>query len=199
MHRGALALMALALLSAPAAAQDGVHALDNDISFSGLIPVTWASDSPTLSHLGCDALLGFEYDSPLSIPIRLELGYLGVSASRVSQGGELYRAWEGMRIALLSGYLFKPILVSKTGALAIGVLAGGVLTAADYTDTALAYAYPSLILEPRANLDFHFGRTLSASTGPWLALPCELMFRSGVYTLSSGLSLGWRFRLEVAQ
>ena len=79
--------------------------------------------------------------------------------------------------------------------MAISLFAGGVLTAADYTDTALAYAYPSLVLEPRLALSFAGSDPSEAVQGPWLAIPVELMFRAGTYTLSPGLSLGWSYRL----
>ena len=81
----------------------------------------------------------------------------------------------------------------------ISLLAGGALTAADYTDTALAYAYPSLVLEPRLALFFVSAGASAPIQGPWLALPVELMFRAGTYTLSPGLSLGWSYRLGVAR
>ncbi len=166
-----------------------------DFSASGLVPVTWASDSPTLSHLGLDILFGFEYDSPFSVPLRLEAGYINVAHSRISPSGELYRGWEGGRFALLTGYTFAPFPVGKLGDFNFSLLAGGALTAADYTGTALAYAYTSLILEPRLVLTLRGLRSRKMEQGPWLAIPVELMFRAGNHTLSPGLSLGWRYRM----
>ena len=166
-----------------------------DFSASGFVPVTWASDSPTLSHLGLDIILGFEYNSPFSVPLRLEAGYINVAHSRISPSGELYRGWEGGRFAALTGYAFAPYPVGKLGDLHFSLLAGGALTAADYTGTALAYAYTSLVLEPRLVLTLRGLRSRNLEQGPWLALPVELMFRAGNHTLSPGLSLGWRYRM----
>jgi hypothetical protein len=114
----------LFLLSTATHAEAGVSPLSIDASASGLIPVTWASDSPTLSHLGFDALFGIEYDSPISIPLRLEVGYISVGPSLIAPTGELYRAWEGGRFALLSGYSFAPFSVGKLGMLDVSLLAG---------------------------------------------------------------------------
>ena len=183
----------LAILSIATRFEAGASPISIDVSASGLVPVTWASDSPTLSHLGFDALLGFEYVSPISIPLRLEVGYIGVGASRIAPTGELYRAWEGGRFALLSGYTFPPFPVGTLGKLDFSLLAGGALTAADYTGTPLAYAYPSLVLEPRLALTLRSAHIRGIVHGPWLALPVELMYRAGNHTLSSGLSLGWSY------
>jgi len=192
-------LLLFGLSSGFAGAQGRVNSFDADFSASGLLPVSWATDSPTLSHLGFDAIVGLEYDSSISIPLRLEAGYIRISASRIAPTGELYRAWEGARFALLSGYLFAPIPVGKLAQLTASLLAGGGLTAADFTDTALAYAYPSLILEPRLALFIMGAGASTPVQGPWLALPIELMFRAGTYTLSPGLSLGWSYRLGAAR
>jgi hypothetical protein len=150
-------------------------------------------------HFGFDALLGLEYDSPISVPLRLEAGYISVGHSRIAPTGELYRAWEGLRLGLLSGYSFPPSEAGKLGTLGFSLLAGGAVTAADYTGSALAYAYPSLLLQPRLTLTLRPVRAQDAAHGPWLALPFELMFRAGNHTLSSGLSLGWRYRLTAAR
>jgi hypothetical protein len=195
MRRSLLTAIFLSVILAGARAQDATNEFDADISASGLVPVSWAADSPTLAHLGFDALFGFEYDSPISLQFRVEGGYLRASASYVSSDGELYRGWEGLRIAFMGGYAFGPVPLRKLGRLDLSLLCGGALTAADYLDTALAYAYPSLILEPRLFLRIP-GHGGSASVqGPWIAIPCELMFRAGTYSLAPGLSLGWRYRL----
>jgi len=183
-----------------ARAQAGVHAFNADFAFSGLLPFSWGGERPVLSHLGFDALVAFEYDSPISIPLRIEIAYLRVSPSRIAPTGELYRAWEGGRFALLSGYCFAPFPLGELGDLSVSLLAGGALTAADFTSTALAFAYPSILLEPRLALALRGSSAASPSAkdpvqGPWLALPIELMFRAGTYTLAPGLSLGWRYRL----
>lgn len=180
-------------------AQGRIHEFDTDLSASALIPVSWAADSPTLRHTGLDALLGLEYDSPIALQFRLEAGYLWASPSTISPNGELYRGWEGLRIAFLAGYAFAPYRLGMIGLVEPSLLAGGALTSADYLGTALAYAYPSLVLEPRAFLRLRTPKGSDILQGPWLALPVELMFRGGGYTLAPGLSLGWRYRLEAAR
>ncbi len=165
----------------------------SDISAAGLMPYTWAEDGPTLPHYGFEATLGLECETPFSLPIRLELGYIRVGHSRIAPTGELYRAWDGARLALLSGYSFAPMELRGIGKLEFAVLGGGAVTAAEYTYTPLAYAYPSLILEPRLALD------LNKVGKPWLALPVELMFRAGNHTIAPGLSLGWLFPIGISQ
>jgi hypothetical protein len=161
-----------------------------DISASGLIPYTWAEGSPSLPHYGFEANLGLEYATPISVPIRMEIGYIRVGHSKISPTGELYRAWDGARFALFGGYAFAPIELRNIGKLDISVLGGGALTAAEYTYTPLAYAYPSLVVEGR--LALKIGKAPDIGK-PWLALPVELMFRAGNHTLSSGLSLVWLY------
>ncbi len=196
MLRTLTAISLLFLSSAFARAQPGVQQFNVDLAASGLLPVTWASDSPALVHLGFDLKFGLEYDSAISVPVRLEIGYIRSSASRVSRLGELYKAWEGLRVDLLSGYDFAPRPIGRWGSLVFGILGGGAITAADYSSTALAYAYPSLILEPRVALNQRVGK--GSAQGPWLAAPMELMFRAGTRTLAPGLGLGWRYRLGAA-
>jgi hypothetical protein len=120
----------------------------------------------------------------------LELGFIGVGPSRIASDGELYRGWNGSRFALLSGYDFIPISLGALGDLAIGILAGGALSAAVYANTPLAYAYPSLLFVPRAELRIKGDR----DSAPWLAIPAELMFRAGTHTIAPGLSVGWLYR-----
>jgi hypothetical protein len=199
MLRLPLLLGFLTLSSALAAAPTArLREFNIDVSGTGLLPVTWASDSPTLTHWGYDAKLGLEYDPPPAFALRLELGYLNVAASSISSSGELYRAWEGLRIALLCGYDFASIPIGELGDLAIGGLAGGAVTAGDYKGTSLAMAYPSLVLEPRLALSLRGLQSKSSAQGPWLAFPVELMFRAGTHTIASGLSLGWRYRMGVS-
>jgi hypothetical protein len=164
-----------------------------DLSASGLEPITWASDSPTLAHYGLSASAGLEYETPISVPLRLELGYVGVTSSAVASNGELYRGWSGMRIAFLSGYSFKPISIGGLGSIKISALVGAAVTAASYNDTALAYVYPSVIVEPRAMLLLNAIK--ASESGPYIAIPVELEFRSGNYTLAPGLCLGFRYAL----
>lgn len=167
--------------------------LSVDLSGSGLMPYTWATDSPTLSHWGLGINAALEYSTDFSVPIRLELGYIGVQASAVASDGESYKAWDGMRFALLSGYDFAPIALSNLGELRLSALAGGAITAAEYTGTPLAYAYPSLLVEPRLVLAL---KSLGvADSGPFLQIPVELQFRAGNYSLAPGLSLGFRYRI----
>jgi len=194
MFRNSAPAVLLALSLACAGAQAAGAELSIDVSAGGLLPVTWASDGPALAHRGFDALVGLEYDSAISIPFRLEAGYIRASASYISPSGELYRGWEGLRLSFLTGYDIQPYSIGRTGDLQIGILVGGAITAADFSGTALAYAYPSLIAEPRIRM--RLGSISHPSSGPWAALPVELMFRAGIYSLTPGLSLGWRQQLE---
>ena len=97
---------------------------------------------------------------------------------------------------MLSGYVFQPFGLGKAGILYLSVLGGGALTAAAYMNTALAYAYPSILIEPRAELSLAAARSAKMVDGPWLALPMELMFRAGAQTFSPGLRLGWTYCLR---
>jgi hypothetical protein len=170
-----------------------VTPLSVDFTASGFDAVTWAEDSPTLTQLGLDLIAGLEYTTPISVPIRLEVGYIGFASSSISSDGELYRAWQGARFAFLMGYSFAPLSIEGLGKVKLALLAGGAVTAAEYTDTALAYAYPSIVFEPRAllALDSIFGW----DTGPYITLPTELMFRAGNYSLAPGVGLGFRYRI----
>jgi hypothetical protein len=167
--------------------------LSVDASAYGLMPYSMATDSPVLGHWGYGVDAGIEYETVISVPFRLELSYFDISRSSVASTGELYKAWDGLKIALLSGYSFPPIALGDSMALVFSLLGGGAITAAEYSDTANAYAYPSIIMEARALLAF--GAMPLQDSGPWIAIPAEFMFRAGNYTLSPGLSLGWRYKI----
>jgi hypothetical protein len=204
MHRNAILAAGLVLAALGLGAQTAGRELNADVSGSGLLPVTWAAESPTLSHSGFDAVLGLEYDAANFIPLRLEFGYISASASRISTSGELYRGWSGLRFALLGGYTLGYWSPPGLGELSADLLGGGALTAAAYSSTDLAYAYPSLLLEPRLELRLASRRARGSAAqasaqGPWLALPIELMFRAGLRTLAPGLSLGWRYRMAASR
>jgi hypothetical protein len=190
----ALFLVSAACLGAQvqgAAPRNSELELYADLGLSGLMPYTWAEDGPTLSHLGMEATFGLEYRIIGRFPIRLEAGYIGVKPSVIANTGELYRGWSGGRFALLAGYEFSsiPIAICRGYRLAPAILAGGALTAAVYSNTYLAYAYPSLIVEPRLGCEFFGG------SGLVLSLPLEYMYRAGCYSLSPGLGLAWYYRL----
>jgi hypothetical protein len=189
-----MALCSVALLSGAEALKP--TPISFDFSAAALAPLTWGRDSPLLSHWGVDVLAGIEIATPFSVPIRIEAGYIAVERSRYSNSGELYRAWDGARFALLSGYSFAPLRIGAAGRLDLSILSGGALTAAEYSETALAYAYPSVIIEPRAV--YGLGNGLG-DTGPYIAVPIELMFRGGYYSLSLGVGLGWRYRIMAAR
>lgn len=162
-----------------------------DISAAGSVPFTWYDDGPTLPHLGIGGALGAEYDLDSWIPGRLELCYFGDGASAISSSGELYRAWHGLRIAAYGGYRFPAFALFHSegpffSSLRCSILAGGALTAAGYTSTNLAFAYPSLLAEAR--LDF----CTASDKSVWLGLPFEYMFRGAFRTVSAGLVVGWR-------
>jgi hypothetical protein len=189
--------LALCLAAFPASAQAlKPTPLSVDFSAAYLAPVSWGEESPALAHTGFDALAGFEVDTPFSMPLRIEAGYLMVGRSAYSSAGELYRAWDGLRLAVLTGYSFRPLRIRSSYSVTISVLAGGALTMAEYSETPLAYAYPSALLEPRAAMGV--SKELG-DTGPYLALPIELMFRDGDYSLAYGLALGWRYRIMGAR
>lgn len=168
--------------------------LSIDVSIVGLDPITWASDSPTLTHLGLEVSSGFEYTTAFRVPFRLELGYIGVTASSIASDGELYRGWAGFRCAFLTGYVFSPIALPFLGSLKVSALAGGAVTAAVYNELPLAYAYPSIIIEPRALIVLK--SIVGQDSGPFFALPIELQFRSGIHTLVPGISIGFRYQFS---
>jgi hypothetical protein len=148
-------------------------------------PVTSAADNPTLPHFGWGLGGGVELKLRRVIAARLGADLLLVGQSPVSPEGILYRAWEGLRISLEAGYTF-PI-----GSMTLCVLAGGGLTAADYSKTSLIFAYPSILAQ--AGLDIPIGRRGLVRIG----VPLELMLR-GTYTdFSPGLSaaFAWSFPL----
>lgn len=164
-----------------------------DVSVSGLEPWTAASGSPTLSAWGLAADAGLEYTTPIHIPFRLEMGYFSTTDSSIASDGELYRGWSGARFAVLTGYTFDPIPVGDLLRLKISALAGGALTAAVYNQTPLAYAYPSILAEPRVL--FVIRGIPGWDMGPFLCFPIEAQFRSGCFSLVPGLSLGFSYQL----
>jgi hypothetical protein len=196
MARSVTAVVLLALASASIFAQNSsAKGLSADLAATGLVPISSARETPTLSHLGFDTLLGLEYVLPQSVALRVEVGYLLASASRISPSGELYRGWSGIRIAFLGGYSIDSLAQYPFGSLGVDLLAGAAATAANYTGTALAFAYPSALVEARAFLTLRDPSKRGIVQGPWAALPLELMFRAASFSLAPGLSLGWRYRL----
>jgi hypothetical protein len=198
MHRRTLLAIALSLVAAFAWSESlgpsgsSLSSWSVDASASYLAPFSWQSGGTALRHNGFDGLAAVEYDLDGSFPFRFELGYIGVGRSTVTSSGELFRAWEGMRLALLAGYNFGSLSLGSLGTLSVQTLAGGALTAGDYSGTALALAYPSVVAEPRFALAL---RDLD-DMGPTIAIPVELMFRSGDYSLAAGLSLGFSCRIR---
>jgi hypothetical protein len=179
------------ILSLAATAAPAPQGFRMDLSASGSLPVTWYEGGPALAHSGGGFAVGAEYDLASWIPGRFELSYFGDGASAISASGELYRAWHGLRIAAYGGYrlpafdLFhssSPLLSLQR----VSFLAGGALTAAGYSGTNLAFAYPSLLAEARLDIG------MAAENSFWIGLPFEYMFRGAFSTASAGLVLGWR-------
>jgi hypothetical protein len=133
-----LSLLGLTAIAAPIPI--GMRA---DFAVSAVAPLTWYEGGPSLMQLGAGGLAGLEYDLASWVPARFEFSLFGLRPSAISSGGELYRGWQGFRIAAYSGYRFAPIASVADGR--AGLLAGGAITAAGYSDTNLAFAYPSLL------------------------------------------------------
>jgi hypothetical protein len=187
----AFAIVSAALSRSLAAAPD----FRLDLSASLSAPQSWHDSEPTRQHTGYDLRVGLEYRSPISIPILLEYGYLKISASTIDRSGSLFRGWDGNRLAILSGYSFEPFPLQGLGSASVDLLAGAAITAAAYTGTALAFAYPSILFEPRMLVKMKTKKIRVVYGGPFVALPIELMFREDSYTLSPSLSLGWSLAL----
>ena len=183
MRRASAVLLTLALGSS-LAALPSPGGFRFDLAAFTALPLTWYEDGPSLRHSGWGASAGAEYDLEDWVPGRLELSGFGYGPSAISEGGELYRAWHGLRVAALAGYRFEPI--ESLWSSRLGLLAGASLTAAGYTDTNLAFAYPSLLAELRLDLAAERDSFL------WIGLPFEYMFRGAFRTASLGLALGWR-------
>jgi hypothetical protein len=148
-------------------------------------PVTSAAGNPSLAHFGWGLGVGAELKLRRIIAARLGADILWVGPSYVSPEGILYRAWEGFRLSLEAGYTF-PI-----GAMALCVVAGGGLTAADYRKTSLVFAYPSILAQ--ACLEMPIGRKGLIRIG----VPLELMLRGSYTDFSPGISaaFAWSFPL----
>jgi hypothetical protein len=183
MHRlsAIAALLALELAATAAPLQEGFRI---DASAAGSLPMTWYAGGPALSHLGWGAALGAEYELASWVPARCDLTLFGDSESAISAGGELYRGWTGFRIAAFTGYRLPAS--EAFGSARMGFLAGAAVTAANYGGTNLAFAYPSILVQARA--DF----LSSADSALWVGIPVEYMFRGGYTTVSAGLLVGWR-------
>jgi hypothetical protein len=173
--------LALGLAATAAPAPQGFRI---DVSAQGSLPLTWYEGGPALPHLGWGAGIGAEYDLARWIPLRFEASGFGASPSSISAGGELYRAWQGLRLAASTGYRLQalPSLFSAR----IGFLVGGAVTAARFAGTNLAFAYPSILADLRVDL------SSSSEKGIWLGIPLEYMFRGDYASVSAGLVLGWR-------
>lgn len=184
-----IALLVLVSVSSSFAQAASTDAASSSVRlFAGpsiCFPVTSAAGNPTLAHFGWGLGGVVELKLRRIIAARLGADLLWVGSSSVSSDGILYRAWNGFRLSLESGYAF-PI-----GAMTLSVVAGGGLTAADYRKTSLVFAYPSILAQ--ADLDMPIGRHALIRIG----VPLELMLR-GTYTdLSPGLSaaFAWSFPL----
>ena len=168
----------------PASAPIGSAGVRMDLSLGGAVPLSWYDGGPTLAQLGWSAGAGLEYDLQSWIPFRFEMAGFGETASSISTGGELYKGWNGLRFAAYAGY--RSPSVRFLGGSRFDILGGGALTAAGYSDTNLAFAYPSLLLVARADL------RPGAGNGLVIGLPLEYMFRGELSTFAAGAFLAWR-------
>jgi hypothetical protein len=156
------------------------------------VPVTFPSSGEALPHFGFSASFGAEIVYGPFIPARVQLSAFHVDNSRLSSDWSLFRAWSGLRFAALTGLYLTPRSSSslRSGRIDTALLAGAAVSAASFSGTTLAYAYPSALLELRAE---------ASSTSPLgfrASIPVELMFRGGSLTASVGLAVGMRFGLS---
>jgi hypothetical protein len=93
-----------------------------------------------------------------------------------------YRAFDGGRLALETG-LSLPLRELRFEA-----LAGGAISAAEYSGTSLVTAFPSLLVEARLLLPL--GSPLFPGAKIELGLPLAYSWRSEAATIEAGLSLG---------
>jgi hypothetical protein len=183
-------LSLIALLCAEFLATAGFAAADTpSITLFGgpsfLVPVTTAPDNPSLAHLGLGIGAGAELAIGRIRALRLGADLLFIGSSSVSPEGVLYRAWDGLRLSLESGYAF-PI-----GRFSLGFSAGGSLTAAEYSGTSLIFAYPSIFA--RAELAYGLSRESSLRLG----LPIEVMFRGVYLDIAPSLSAAFAHSLPL--
>jgi hypothetical protein len=157
-------------------AEDSPAAVKLFAGASASLPITWAAENPALMHRGCGLGGGAELDIGRIIALRLGADYFWFSASTVSPEGVLYRAWEGLRFSLESGYRF------TLSGMTINALAGAALSASYYSGTSLVFAYPSLRVG--AELDLQFLKHGAIRFG----LPLEVMFRGAYTSFAAGLS-----------
>jgi len=145
---------------------------------------SYEDDRPLLWGSGYAAGASLELVKGEWIPLRFEASFYDNGASTFDSSLFRYRGFYGLRLAALMGY--RDLL--DLGDLEVDVLAGGAISASAYTNTSLASAYYSVLLEPRLliPLSLSFFPGLSVDLG----LPLEYMFRSSARTIAAGLSLG---------
>jgi hypothetical protein len=149
------------------------------------VPVTTAPGNPALPHPGWGIGAGAELSVGRIRALRLGVDMLFIGASSVSPEGVLYRAWDGLRISLESGYEF-PI-----GPFSLGITAGGSLTAAEYDGTYLIFAFPSILA--RAELAYRIAREASVRLG----IPLEIMFRGTYLDVAPALSAAFAYSIPL--
>lgn len=202
-----LALAFLAAFGAPRGdlsvrAQGRGTALDSGASY--LYAPSFSSLEGPLHALGSRFDAGFTLGMPqvwgFLVPVRAELGVYGVGDSAYSASLFRFRGFWGFRLAALAGAGF------PVGASRIQLLAGGALSASQYTNLSAVTAYPSLLAEarflvplaPLAPLAPLFGKpgtAKPAAAGPGIpdlviSLPVEYMFRGTARTVAAGIGLG---------
>jgi hypothetical protein len=184
-HRSLIAILCAGFLASAAVAFPESPSLAFFGGPSLRAPITTAPGNPSLPHLGWGIGSGAELSFGGIRALRFEADMLYIGASAVSPEGILYRAWDGLRLSLETGYAF-PI-----GPFSLGITAGGSLTAAEYSGTYLIFAYPSILA--RAELSFRVAREASVR----LSLPLEIMFRGAYIDVAPALSAAFAYSIPL--
>jgi hypothetical protein len=176
-------LIFFAAAGLPAMAQAGKDnpAVRVDISGACCWAPSWESERPFLSAAGFGAGPGIEVVLPGWIPLRSGISYFSIGQSGMDPYLFSYRAFLGWRLALEAGWR------TKLWGSELDLLAGGAVSAYEFTDTSLVGAYCSLLAEFRYFLPLNLGvKGLKLTAG----LPFEYMWRGAASSLTAGISVG---------
>lgn len=185
----------LAIILFLALALQGLGAQDKaarlDVFGGAILAPSYGADQGLLWAAGGGGGLGLELLRPSWIPLRAQLDWFGVGASTWDPSLFRYRAFNGFRMAALSG-----LRLDLRGP-ELDLLAGLGVSAVGYTGISEATAYLSMLGEARliAPLILPFlGKARLVA-----ALPLEYMFRGDARTIGAGLRLGLVFLLPQAK
>lgn len=182
-------LLSLALALQGLGAQDKASRLD---IFGGAdLAPSYGSGQALLWAAGGGGGLGLELLRPAWIPLRAQLDWFGVGASTWDPSLFRYRAFNGFRMAALSG-----LRLDLKGP-ELDLFAGLGASAVGYTGISEATAYLSILAEARLLVPLHLAFLGKASLVA--ALPLEYMLRGDARTISAGLDLGLAFLLPQAK